>query len=189
MRQYCLGAILLDIEDPRKIFARLKKPSMTQYETELDRYILNVLYSCGDYAAAKAGINPHYVSDGKRLKEYYPALFEQIKAGLKTFAQALREIKRQFVIDSLESIAGNELKQTQGVYDVIVIDPPWPMQKIERDVRVNQVALDYPTMTLDEIAVLDLPCATPCHVWLWTTHKFLRLDRINLLALPGFDGC
>ena len=55
----------------------------------------------------------------------------------------------------------------------IVIDPPWPIQKIERDVRPNQVELAYPTMTIDEIGGIDLPTADDCHVWLWTTQKYL----------------
>ncbi|NCC37701.1 MAG: hypothetical protein EOM24_37685, partial [Chloroflexia bacterium] len=60
-------------------------------------------------------------------------------------------------------------------YDVIVIDPPWPMQKIERDVRPNQVEFDYPTMTEDELSALSIPADTDCHVWLWTTHKFMPM--------------
>lgn len=37
-----------------------------------------------------------------------------------------------------------------GKYRCIVIDPPWPMQKIERDERPNQgVALDYPVMPIE----------------------------------------
>jgi MT-A70. len=34
---------------------------------------------------------------------------------------------------------------------VIVIDPPWPMKKIERDVAPNQVEFDYPTMSEEEL--------------------------------------
>ena len=44
----------------------------------------------------------------------------------------------------------------EGKYGTIVIDPPWPMRKIERDVRPNQVAFDYPTMTEEELAAFPV---------------------------------
>lgn len=60
-----------------------------------------------------------------------------------------------------------------GQYGVIVIDPPWPMEKIERDVRPNQVAFDYPTMDEAELSAYPLPAAEDCHLFVWTTHRFL----------------
>lgn len=86
-----------------------------------------------------------------------------------------REAKRAEIIEMLESVEAIEAKTIDGVYDVIVIDPPWPMQKIERDVTPNQVLFDYPTMSEDELKSLHIPCADDCHVWLWTTHKFLPM--------------
>jgi N6-adenosine-specific RNA methylase IME4 len=65
------------------------------------------------------------------------------------------------------------LELPEGQYNVIVIDPPWPIEKIQRDCRPNQVAIDYPTMTLDEISALRPPAAEDSHIWLWTTHRFL----------------
>jgi N6-adenosine-specific RNA methylase IME4 len=62
-------------------------------------------------------------------------------------------------------------------YHTIVIDPPWPMQKIIRQVRPNQTKeLDYPTMAINEIKQLPIPelaSSEGCHVYLWTTHKYL----------------
>jgi N6-adenosine-specific RNA methylase IME4/DNA-binding transcriptional regulator YiaG len=62
-------------------------------------------------------------------------------------------------------------------YHCIVIDPPWPMRKIEREERPDQgFSLDYPTMTLDEIQGLPIPdLADPsgCHIYLWVTQKHL----------------
>lgn len=72
-----------------------------------------------------------------------------------------------------------------GRYRCLVIDPPWPMQKIGREVRPNQVTVDYPTMTLQQIAALpvgDLATEDGCHVYLWTTHKHLPA------ALGMFDA-
>ncbi len=77
-------------------------------------------------------------------------------------------------MENLESIEAKEVKAIQGVYDVIVIDPPWPMKRIERDVSPAEVGFDYPTMSLDEIKDLKVTCADDCHVFLWTTQKFLR---------------
>ena len=73
----------------------------------------------------------------------------------------------------LEDKSAQALKAIEGVYDVVVIDPPWPVEFIPRDVRPNQVALAYSTMTLDEIRALRLPLANLAHVWLWTTQRFL----------------
>lgn len=60
-----------------------------------------------------------------------------------------------------------------GKYDVIVIDPPWPMEKIEREIAPRQAGFDYPVMQLDAITTLKIPSADNCHIFLWTTHKFL----------------
>jgi N6-adenosine-specific RNA methylase IME4 len=74
-----------------------------------------------------------------------------------------------------------------GTYHTIVIDPPWPMKKIERDVRPNQVGFDYPTMDADQLAAFPLPdmAAPDCHLFLWTTHKFLPL-ALDLAEEWGF---
>jgi len=61
-------------------------------------------------------------------------------------------------------------------YRTIIIDPPWPIEKILRDERLQQYNLDYPTMTIDEIKSLPIPelaFEDGCHIYLWTTHRFL----------------
>lgn len=63
-----------------------------------------------------------------------------------------------------------------GKYSAIVIDPPWPIEKITREVRPKQgPALDYPVMQLDEIKALPISelASEGTHVYLWTTHKFV----------------
>ena len=104
-----------------------------------------------------------------------PDLADKVEQGEIKMADAVREIKRAEVVASLESVDAREQKALKGVYDVIVIDPPWPMQKIDRDERENQVAFDYPTMSEAEMADLEMPATDDCHMWLWTTHKFLPM--------------
>ncbi len=71
-----------------------------------------------------------------------------------------------------------------GRYRCIAIDPPWPMAKISRQTRPKQgEELDYRVMTLDKIAALpvhDLAEPEGCHIYLWTTQRFLP-DAFGIL--------
>lgn len=64
-----------------------------------------------------------------------------------------------------------------GKYRTIVVDPPWPVAKIERKARPKQGAsLDYKVQKLDWIRSIPVGgWADPggCHVYLWVTHRFL----------------
>jgi len=74
-------------------------------------------------------------------------------------------------------------------YDVIVIDPPWPVKKIIRGVRPNQTAsLDYPTMKLNEIKKLPINTIAKDNsiCFLWTIQKYLR-DSFDVLEEFGFN--
>jgi hypothetical protein len=39
MRQYCIGAMLLDLENPSKIIARLDEPLLAPHEKEREGYV------------------------------------------------------------------------------------------------------------------------------------------------------
>lgn len=47
MRTYCIGAMLLDIDNPLKVIGCLDEPLITPTERERDGYVPNVAYSCG----------------------------------------------------------------------------------------------------------------------------------------------
>jgi len=64
----------------------------------------------------------------------------------------------------------------EGKYSTIVIDPPWPVEKIIREVSPNQYDYDYATMAIDEIKALpirEIVDEAGCHIYLWATQKFL----------------
>lgn len=87
----------------------------------------------------------------------------------------IRELKKLKVNAKLLDIKSREVLPITDKYDVIVIDPPWQMEKIERDCAPNQVSFDYPTMTEEELSNFKLPASDNCHVWCWTTHKHLPM--------------
>jgi predicted GH43/DUF377 family glycosyl hydrolase len=63
MRQYCLGAVLLDLENPAKIIARLDEPLLTPNEKEREGYVPNVVYSCGAIIHNNELVIPYAMSD------------------------------------------------------------------------------------------------------------------------------
>jgi predicted GH43/DUF377 family glycosyl hydrolase len=47
MRRYCLGAVLLDKDDPRQVLGRSREPLLSPAEDTREGYVPNVIYSCG----------------------------------------------------------------------------------------------------------------------------------------------
>lgn len=72
-------------------------------------------------------------------------------------------------------------------YRVIVVDPPWPITKIKRKVRPNQVEMDYRLMTLSEIKALNINqiAKEKAHCFLWTIDKYL-FESKSILEGWGF---
>ncbi len=63
MRQYWIGALLLDLEDPSKVIGELTEPMLAPNEEERDGYVPNVVYSCGAMRHQDLLIIPYAVSD------------------------------------------------------------------------------------------------------------------------------
>ncbi|HUW70329.1 MAG TPA: glycoside hydrolase family 130 protein [bacterium] len=63
MRKYCIGAALLDLDDPGKVLGRLKEPLVAPDEAGREGYVPNVVYSCGAMIHGKRLILPFAMSD------------------------------------------------------------------------------------------------------------------------------
>lgn len=64
-----------------------------------------------------------------------------------------------------------------GQYQTIIIDPPWPIEKIERyEAPYQKPDIDYKTMTIQAIKEITLPFIDNCHLFLWTIQKFLPVS-------------
>lgn len=74
---------------------------------------------------------------------------------------------------------GREIAAPEGVFDVIVCDPPWPLDR-----------LPYSTMSIEEIIAKSpatvATIADDCHLWLWTTQKYLPI-AFQVLEAWGFE--
>ncbi len=63
MRKYCIGAMLLDLEDPSRIISRLQEPLITPNEIEREGYVPNVVYTCGAIVHENHLVIPYAMSD------------------------------------------------------------------------------------------------------------------------------
>ncbi len=63
VRNYCMGACLLDKDDPSKLLARTPEPILRPSPTERDGYVPNVVYSCGALAVGRDILLPYGVAD------------------------------------------------------------------------------------------------------------------------------
>ncbi len=63
MRQYWMGALLLDLEDPSRVIGSLREPLLVPNQDERDGYVPNVVYSCGPMLHDGQLVIPYAISD------------------------------------------------------------------------------------------------------------------------------
>jgi predicted GH43/DUF377 family glycosyl hydrolase len=63
VRNYCIGACLLDKDDPSKVIKRMKLPLVHPSPKERNGYVPNVVYSCGALVHDRRLLLPYGVAD------------------------------------------------------------------------------------------------------------------------------
>jgi len=63
MRQYSIGAVLLDLDDPSRVIGRLREPLIVPEDDERMGYVPNVVYTCGAMLHNDVVLIPYAVSD------------------------------------------------------------------------------------------------------------------------------
>lgn len=63
MRRYCIGAALLDRDEPERVLGRLRRPLLEPLEDEREGYVPNVVYSCGGLIHNGQLVLPYAMSD------------------------------------------------------------------------------------------------------------------------------
>ncbi|WP_420139079.1 glycoside hydrolase family 130 protein [Sphingomonas sp.] len=63
VRNYCIGASLLDKDDPTKLIKRMELPLVHPSPKERDGYVPNVVYSCGGLVRNRTLLLPYGVAD------------------------------------------------------------------------------------------------------------------------------
>ncbi|MFU8849214.1 MAG: glycoside hydrolase family 130 protein [Opitutales bacterium] len=63
MREYSIGAVLLDLDDPTQVIGRLRDPLLSAEGDEREGYVPNVVYSCGAMLHGDTLVLPYAISD------------------------------------------------------------------------------------------------------------------------------
>jgi predicted GH43/DUF377 family glycosyl hydrolase len=63
VRSYCVGAALLDRDDPTRVIGRLRHPLVQPGPDQRDGYVPNVVYSCGGLVRDRTLLLPYGVAD------------------------------------------------------------------------------------------------------------------------------
>ena len=133
-------------------------------------------------------------SDAKIIKEE-EILVEQIMDEIekqdevitpKKVAGEIRRKKKEINIEEQKrKIKSGEMSLPEGIFDIIVVDPPWPYER-KYDPDTSRSANPYPEMSIEEITNIKLTPDENCILWLWTTHRFIW-DAKNIMNLWGFE--
>lgn len=92
-------------------------------------------------------------------------------------------------LDKMDKTFNRTINDGVGMkkYQIIVIDPPWQVKKIQNKQRPNQVEMDYPMMSIDDIKKMPIKGIADenCWLFLWTTQKYLWESK-SILEHWGF---
>ncbi len=117
------------------------------------------------------------------IKKKAPKKVKAIVKGEEKLSSVYREIK----IKEQEKEIGKlkPEKELSGVYDIIVMDPPWNYGR-EYDPDSSRIASPYPEMNQKQLLNMNIPVDKDGIMFLWTTHQFIW-EAKELLESWGYD--
>lgn len=112
-------------------------------------------------------------------------VLNMVKEKKRTDKETQREAERQENAEKIEALATP--LEAQGLFQTIVIDPPWDWED-EGDVnQFGRAKPDYHTMPIEEIEALPVGkiAGDNCHLYLWVTNRSLP-KAFRLIEAWGF---
>lgn len=134
-----------------------------------------------DHAAAAFGVNAHYISDAKALRDRAPDIAAKVRTGEMKMPHAKKEMRRREAKDPAPI--------PKGKYRVLYADPPWEYGNKYGEALKGYTQPDhhYPTMGLQ--AICDLPIRDMADdnavLFLWATSPLLE-EALKVIGAWGF---
>jgi len=178
------------------VIEQLAKETFNRYR-EVGKIILESGYKKGQWNDKhkqkfknSLGISQQPFSSMVQLGEMEEQEFVDIVNNFRTFrdwvhrGSIAKKAKHERQIQVIRE-AIKHLEPPKGKYDVIVVDPPWPVEH-DYDPEHWRGASPYPEKTIEQLKDLNLPYADNCVLWLWTTNRFMH-DAFHVLDAWGFE--
>jgi len=111
-----------------------------------------------DKASERIKVNPEYIRQAEKIKKESPDIYEEVRQGIKTLSEVQKDKKREIAQKKIEMLKKKGVSLPKGKYATLVVDPPWPMEKIERKVRPKQVPISptIPKIFFDKSIISQL---------------------------------
>jgi len=106
------------------------------------------------------------------------------KVILKEAKSIEKEKREELLKERKETIVAESKAMPEGLFDVILADPPWRYDFSTSTSR--EVENQYPTMELAELCSLNIPTAENCVLFLWATSPKL-IEAIEVMSSWGFS--
>ena len=100
---------------------------------------------------------------------------EKLSDGAKSYVDARRMVAKEEV---------HELPVITGKYNVIYADPPWKYDFAETSNRA--IENQYPTMEVEDIKNIEVPCTDDAVLFLWATAPKL-VEAMDVMMAWGFN--
>ncbi len=134
-----------------------------------------------------AGVSHDTIAKVKKIRSQAKGdLIKKVQSGEVSINEAYKSVRaeekaqqKQIAIDRI-----NTISEPNGLYHVLVIDPPWQYSKRAED-TTHRGRCIYPTMSIEEIASMNLPDEDDAVVWLWTTNAFMH-EAYHILDTWGY---
>ena len=139
-----------------------------------------------------------------KVKKIQAVATPEVKAQLSTGEVSINQVYQDIKKDEKKEIRDKKIEEikfkieTENLslknkkYHVIAIDPPWAYSEKggfssdDYNSQSNRGAVDYPTLSVEQIKKIELPEAEDCVLFLWTTHAFLK-DSFEILNEWGYN--
>lgn len=168
-------------EQPMKEPAPAPKPKPVHVQAEI---------------AKMAGVSQGKVAQFEQIQKKKPELIKEIREGNMTIGGAYKEVKRQEKAAAQESKREENYEKVeklkspldaQGLFQTIVIDPPWDWGDEGDMNQFGRAKPEYHTMPIAEIEGMPINKIADdnCHLYLWVTNRSLP-KAFRLIEAWGF---